>query len=150
VSSYKPNLHTRLLLVPARRVSRRLAPPPAVRRWPWPELHRHTIPPLGPLQLKPTSPRAPSHRAAHPTPLPVAWKAPERCSPWLLEPAAMAVHCRPSLRPPPSKVSSPTCSPWSPLRFPLLTLAPRPPGRRRSHPQRRRPPVHPWIEEGDT
>jgi hypothetical protein len=62
----------------------------------------------------------------------------------------MAVRRRPSLRPPPSKVSSPTCSPRPPLRFPLLIRAPRPPGRRRRHPPSASDPsVRPWTEEGE-
>jgi hypothetical protein len=40
---------------------------------------------------------------------------------------------RPSLRPPLSKVKTPSKSPSTPLCFPLLTRVPRPPGRRRRH-----------------
>jgi hypothetical protein len=94
-------------------------------------------------RVMPRPSRAPQCLVAHPPPLPIAWEALERRRPWPPEPATMAVRHRPSLRPSPSKVSSPMCSPWSPLRFPLLTRAPRPPGHRRRHPPAPPPPCSP-------
>jgi hypothetical protein len=77
-----------------------------------------------------TPPGASPCQAEPSPPLPTTRSSPERRCPWEPEPAAMDVRRRASLYPPPSKVSSPMCSRWFPLRFLLLTRAPCPTGRR--------------------
>jgi hypothetical protein len=114
-------------------------PSQAARRRPVRHRHHRFIATAA-SQSKPMPPEVSSCRAEHAAPFSVAGDPPERRRPWEPEPAAMPVRRRPSLCPPPSKVSSPTCSPLSPPHFPLLTRAPRPPGRRRRNP---RPPTPP-------